>query len=65
MGVNEVAAVFREFGDVTVVKQAEGVFWIDYEEFTGDMSIERIREQVQSMGLGVLNNADAALRFTD
>lgn len=59
--IHEVAAVFREYGDVTVVKQSDNIFWIDYEEFAPGMDLEQIKQKVR--GLGILRNAEEAIRF--
>ena len=59
--IHEVAAVFREYGDVTVVKQSDHMFWIDYEEFAPGMDLEQIKQKVK--GLGILRDAEGAIRF--
>jgi hypothetical protein len=64
MTVTEVAAVFREYGDVTVVKQASGIYWVDFEEFEHGFDLDKVAAAVKPLSIGTLNKADNATRFT-
>jgi len=63
--VANVGTIFREYGDVTVVKQSDDLFWIDFEEFTGDGNLDTLCELMiaQNDGQFTLRRFNDAIRF--
>lgn len=62
--IEEVGQVFREYGDIQVVKQSEGVYWVEFEEFTGKETLQTACKQVKQRHPDlVMKSVEDAIRF--
>lgn len=58
--------MFREFGDIQVVKQSPEVYWVEFEEFTGKETLQTACKQLKERNPEMeLRSADDAIRFGD
>ena len=61
--MQEVAAVMAEYGDVHVVKQAHGYFWVHFDEFTGVHTLDTVMAQAEVKAMGQVRKSSGAVRF--
>ena len=63
--VNDVAIPLREFADVHVIKQKDGLFWVQFDEFTGSHTIDSVVTDPKVKKLGFqIRRGENAIRFT-